>query len=554
MRRMIAATLLCMAACGDGGGDDDPPPTGELACEVVRYEYAVDLTTRAASSRVILDVVEPGDCLTIGFRASRLEDVRLDGAPIKAGELRDGELWACGAGWEAGAQIALESAQEVPAETWEDSQVGFSARPDLEGADFTYLVSWVGGCDRFGPCDAHPARFATYRFEVTHPSGTQVLCPGEVMAGDQLTVCDFDLPGGPTYSTFGVAASPSWFTVDLGTWDGVRVTLYDTPSSGTADAYDPAINEAFLTFMQDRFGPFPYGDELRLIFAPTYWRGFEHPGSIVLSDRLVLGPGTFDYADPLTHVINHEIAHQWAGDQTTLADVYDFAWKEAMVEYITYVFEDETQPATVPRRTLSYWKALTGRADWYPVPGERPELIDYYGDVYGAGSLILFRQVEGLFGRDAVMAALAELLGEPRTLSMAEVQDALERATGADLEVYFQRWVYGEGAPAWPHVAVDITGDSPGELTVTATQIVDDDGGWFGCAFAIELTGDGDETAEVWIDYGPDGAETVTETVTVDFPVTGHVVDRGLHCAIWEQVGSARAARERVPHPWSVER
>ena len=38
--------------------------------------------------------------------------------------------------------------------------------------------------------------------------------------------------------------------------------------------------------MQSQFGPWPYGSELRVLTAPTYWDGFEHPGNIVLADGL----------------------------------------------------------------------------------------------------------------------------------------------------------------------------------------------------------------------------------------------------------------------------
>jgi aminopeptidase N len=561
MRRL--ATVFVLGAfwfgCGDGGGEGDEPdargdgdadgdaapPAGPIEYEVERYDYRIDLATRAARSEVSLRAVTAGDCVAIPFRAAVVGDVELGGAAARSAEVDGGQLVACGAGWDAGAELILALDLEVPAETLGDTQVGFSVTVDLEGAPFTYLVSWVGGCDRFGPCDAAPDRFARYRFEVAHPQGTHVLCPGVITAGDTSTVCEFEHDGGPTYSTFGIAASPSWERIDLGDWGGVRAWLYDAPSTGAAEAFDADTHAAFLAWMSERFGPYPYGDEIRFATGPTYWSGFEHPGNILLYDRLHLEMSS--YADALVHVTNHEIAHQWAGDETTLADTYDFVWKEAMAEYLAFVFEDEAIDPAVARATAFAWKSFSRFAAYYPVPAEEPPLVDYYGDVYGPGPMILFRQIEALFDRAAVMEALASLLGEERAISVADVQAALEASTGADLDGYFDAWVYGEGDPIWPTVdiAVAQTGSGPVELTVTQVT-----GGAppYGCAFAVRLIGDGaEQTHDVWIDFGVDGAASVTAMAEPGFAVTDHQVDPLAHTLVREAVPSA--APPWIPEP-----
>src|SRR5690606_8409070 len=145
---------------------------------------------------------------------------------------------------------------------------------------------------------------------------------------------------------------------------------------------------------------YPYGDELRVVTGPTYWSGFEHPGNIVLDDGLDR-PMSSRYSRPVAHVLNHEIAHQWAGDQTTLADTYDFVWKEAMAEYLSYVYEDEAGIPNEALVTARAWKAFANGAAYYPVPEDatRPTLLQYYGEVYGPGPMILFRQLESLASR-----------------------------------------------------------------------------------------------------------------------------------------------------------
>src|SRR5690606_26581551 len=158
----------------------------------------------------------------------------------------------------------------IPPAVLATSQVGSAITRDMQGNDFYYRVSWVNGCDRFGPCDNRPEQFATYRVTVTHPAAFTARCPGTITeASDTETVCDFAHAGGPTYSTFGVAAYPAWTQPDKGAWGGVQVTLYDREQTLIDAAIDPAYHGGFMEWMQSTFGPYPYGSELRVLTAPT---------------------------------------------------------------------------------------------------------------------------------------------------------------------------------------------------------------------------------------------------------------------------------------------
>ena len=537
------ALALCLAACG---ADQGPQGPGEATA--VHYDYAIDLASRQAEVAVTLEVTTAGNCFEIPLRAGALADVTLDGDSA-SGTLQGNVLTACGNGWDAGESIVLAAGVTVRDETWGESQVGFSITEDAEGGLFTYLVSWVGGCDQFAPCDNRPDTFARYTFRVTHPADHTVLCPGAITRdSDTQTTCDFAETEAPTYSTFAVMASPSWVEVDLGDWSGVSVSLYDLPSIDFASAIDGAQHADFIAWMTERFGPYPYGDELRLAVAPTYWNGFEHPGNIALSETLEIADSA--YADPLAHTINHELAHMWAGDRTTLASTHDFVWKEAMAEYLTFAFTEERVSETEALATASAWKLFSGGAMFHPVPGEAPPLLDFYGDVYGPGPMILFRQLEVMFSRAEVMAAIAELLGRP-VIGVADVQAALEASTGADLAGYFDRWVYGEGAPVYPRFEIAVTDNGDGSVDVTATQI-ELQFGLAGAAFSVRLTGENGEAHDVPFDLGPDGAESTTVTATPGFVVTGHQFDPFRSTLAQSASAAPAPALSGRDNPWVV--
>ncbi|MEZ4406958.1 MAG: M1 family aminopeptidase [Polyangiales bacterium] len=515
------------------------PPTGPARATVRHYDYDLDVTTDATRAALTLEVTQAGDCLTVPCRLTAVESVSVDGAPARDVSLADGALRLCapeGTGWSLGARLTVETRATLPRATWRPTQVGYSVRRDREGHDFTYLQSWVGQCDRAGPCDNDPSVFATYRFTVTHPKGTTVLCPGTITPGAGSTVCEFTHDGGPTYSTFAVMVGQSWTPVDLGTASGVRLTLYDLPSSGIAAAIDPARLRAFVSWMSATFGPYPYGDALRLVAVPLYWAGFEHPGNIAISENLARGRAE--------HTILHEIAHQWAGDQTTLASVDDFVWKEATAEYLAFTFEREQGPASAATATLQVWRDASSALRQHPIPSAPVPLVDFYGSAYGPGPMVLYRQLEAYSSRAQVLEGIRAVLGRPRALSVDDLRESLERSTGQSLATYLPGWLRGEGAPTWPTVRVARDGDA-GPWTVT----YDPRGASRGCRFTVRFEGAEGQSAEARFDIATDGAGERSHTVTTDFAVARVLIDPDHEALVFPDPGNPSFARVALAPP-----
>lgn len=568
LRRAALACSLLIAACGDDSpaddngdcvpntdgecvedDDNDPDFAGDCGPDalcpgpdaapvtatatVTRYEYQFDLTTRVALPAITLEVEEPGECVALDYTGPELFSVIINGAAPTSMALADGKLTVCAAApFATDETVVVEAQLTVPLATLGPTQVGYSITDDEDGNPFSYMVSWVGGCSQFGPCDARPGTFANHTFVITHPADELVRCSGTIteISATQ-TRCLFELDGGPTYSTFGFGASASWTEASRGTWGSAAVTLYDRTSSGTAAVLNDATHDAFVQFMETTIGPYPYGGDLRIVVAPTYWAGFEHPGNIVLSDELAGSPYT------LTHTVNHEIAHQWAGDQTTLADTYDFVWKESMAEYLTYVFESETNPPYAAT-TLNDWKRGSVGVNFYLVPGEQPPLVSYYGDVYGPGPLILFRQLEVLTSRAQVLAALRDVLGSERTLSVDGLITALETRTGLDLTDYATAWIYGMGPPPRPRVRRTFENN---ELHVELTA-----GQTLRCKFSVALEGANGERVLVPVDTFRDGPDQ-TIAVTPGFEVVDTELDPNDECLVLQATVTADEVRDTRP-------
>nr|WP_253899834.1 M1 family aminopeptidase [Corallococcus carmarthensis] len=239
----------------------------------------------------------------------------------------------------------------------------------------------------------------------------------------------------------------------------------------------------------------------------------EHPANIILRDNLPLLPRS--YANMTLHTLMHEIVHQWAGDRTTLASAGDFPWKEAVAEYLTYVFEDEhrSEEATW---TLAYWDRLARTASYYlrPRDSPAPPFLTFVNDIYGTGPMILLVQLESLLGRAQVLAGLQAFLAEPGVRSIEDLRTALEAASGRDLQRYFDTWVDGEGEPDWPYFQVEWS--QADALTLTVTQRTQT-GKAYPCEVELELQGEAPEQRRrVTVSYGLE-----PESATVGLMVEG---------------------------------
>lgn len=534
-------------ASGPGnGGSGGNGPVGEVTASVQRYDLSFDLEAMTSTSVLTLDVAAPGgDCFSISSElpatAASFDATALD--PLNV--THDGvQLHACGPSLAPGVHTFTAAATLVD-HTFHGLDVGLSVTEDLAGNPFSYLLSWVGGCDHFGACDDDPSRLVELTYEIAHPAGTIALCPGKLTAGETSTTCEVLGTKAPTYSAYAAMTNPGWVRTPFVEAAGVDVVFYEADGGTIADSLDPASVTAFLEWITDLLGPMPYGDELRFAGAPTVWLGFEHPANIVLLEDI--DKVATSYEDTAMHVFMHEVIHQWAGDRSTLATTQDFAWKEATAEYLAYVFEDEQRPPAEAASSLEYWDLISLQAQWHVRPTDMPAPAahEFYGDVYGPGPMLLYVQLEPLIGRDNVLAGIADFLAQPGARSVDDLRLALEAASGEDLEAYFAAWVVGSGAPTYPTFTVATTPDGNGNVVVTVTQ-APVEGAPFPCAVEIDIVGATTE-ATVLADFGTNPAQDSTEVVIPFAEAVQDTLVDPRHKVVDVPAGANLVARPRHP-------
>ncbi len=229
-------------------------------------------------------------------------------------------------------------------------------------------------------------------------------------------------------------------------------------------------------------GNFPFGG-MENISATTMTEG-------TLGDELSQRDGTS------VGLVAHEAAHQWFGDLITCNDWAEIWLNEGFATYLTNLYYERTRGADEFRirmrdAQLSYTAADVGSQ-------RRPTVHDFYKDPFdlffdgkayagGASRLHLLRFE---LGDEAFFRGIQLYVSdnEGRSVSTEDLRDAMETASGRDLEAFFDQWLYGSG---YPELLVSWSWDEAlGQVDLEVEQIQDTDRGTpkvFSFAVDVEL-------------------------------------------------------------------
>jgi aminopeptidase N len=170
-----------------------------------------------------------------------------------------------------------------------------------------------------------------------------------------------------------------------------------------------------LPYYERKLGvPYPY-EKLDLLFVSGLSSlAYSVPGLIVLQDQLLNDPEHASADLYLATVIAHELAHAWAGGLVVMRSREDRWLDEALATYLSRTALAEILPGATP------WAASTSAA------------LPDYGYASNAAAI---KQLEGLIGRQAVIAGLGALLRRHAhgSASKDDLARAWSRASRQDL-------------------------------------------------------------------------------------------------------------------------
>ena len=203
--------------------------------------------------------------------------------------------------------------------------------------------------------------------------------------------------------------------------------------------------DAIVAYFGRTIGPFPY-EQLLHVQSATRFGGMENAGAIFYADRL------FRTANGVgTSLIAHETAHQWFGDAVTEAE-WGHVWlSEGFATYFAALYTEHSQGDSAfraeMRRTRNEILAAREVAERPVIDTAQTDLLELLNtNSYQKGGWVL-HLLRGQVGDSAFFRGVRDYYaGQVHGNALtAQLQLAIERASGQDLRWFFDQWLRRPG-------------------------------------------------------------------------------------------------------------
>ncbi len=381
--------------------------------------------------------------------------------------------------------------------------------------------NWPDRVHHWIPCLDHPSAKASVRFTVTAPRRDLVVANG------QLTNKRDNTDGTTTWVYTESKPIPAYcMVIAVGEFallqpaERTRTPLLYYVPQPDRDYAIKGFSAAppSLDFFSTLIAPYPY-EKLALIVGATRFGGMENSSAIVFPGSLFNErtsssmSARFGIRRSLEEVTAHEIAHQWFGDSVTEETWADLWLSEGFATYFAGLFIERYDGAQdfrdyMRRQAETYF--VFEREHRIPLHDtQTPDLFALLnGNNYQKGAWVL-HMLRGLLGDEAFFRGIREFYNAHKEAN-ADSNDfraAMEKASGADLKEFFERWVYKSGHPRYEAEWKWRTAGAQrgGTLTITLRQMQRDEA--FLTPLTVEVLMPGKTTKRDRIT--PKGKETV---------------------------------------------
>jgi aminopeptidase N len=328
---------------------------------------------------------------------------------------------------------------------------GLNMVVNIHGEPTAFTDDWFNHARQWLPVIDYIASKATAEFIVTTKSEYQVISNG-------MLVEQIDLPGGlrRTHWSQNVPVSPWLYSLGVAHF----VVRQDAPVRGVPLSYwafpqDEVKGLAALEreargafeFFSERVGPFAYA-KLAHIEAAGMGGGTELATSIFYGEKSVTAGNA---------PVVHETAHQWFGDAVTENDWNDVWLSEGFATYFTLLYTEHAAGRDAFVDGLRRSRETVLRVESGSLPNTPVVHVNFNeaGEtgpnnqlVYQKGSWTL-HMLRGLVGTDAFWRGIRLYYQSHMNglASSADLEAAMEQASGQDLAWFFRQWLTRTGEP-----------------------------------------------------------------------------------------------------------
>lgn len=346
---------------------------------------------------------------------------------------------------------------------------GLTIAENMYGERTFFTDNWPDRAHHWFPCVDHPSDRALVDFTITAPSHYQVIATGTL----QMKV---NMPGRRTTHFWSSSVSlpvkvmgfaAAGFAVQyLDDIDGIPWSNWVYPQNMEEGFRDFSVTPEILRFFAGMIAPYPF-EKIANVQSTIPYGGMENAGNIFYHERSVSGDRTIKYT------MVHEMAHQWFGNSVTEQDWPHLWLSEGIATWLTNRYlEQESGYESYREKLITQRERVIeySRSGLAPVVDHHAENITdlLNPNVYDKGAWIL-HMLRRKIGEENLVSALTEFYDRYR-LGHACTDDfmkVIEDVSGADMEQFFDDWLYSAGHPV---LAVS-TRFGNGRLTMELLQV-----------------------------------------------------------------------------------
>jgi aminopeptidase N len=279
------------------------------------------------------------------------------------------------------------------------------------------------------------------------------------------------------------------------TWHNIPIT-YNVPR-GMEDTIDPTFSHTkeMLDFFSERFGvAYPWDQYAQTAVDDFVASGMENVSATTLAARdIVHAELASEKPEAADGLISHEMTHQWFGDLVTCKDWTNTWLNEGFATFGATLWEEHYYG--VDASGYRYWReqnAWMQSRELYPIPIVTRDIndsVEYVGNVYDKAGWVIHMLREQM-GDEPFFRALKHYLEANRLQNVvtADLAKAVEESSGTNVDLFFDQWIYGAGAPRF---IVRSTYDDAGmkvSLSVKQAQKVEGHVGLFRVPVDVSIT------------------------------------------------------------------
>ena len=428
----------------NGIGDALFPSLGNPGIDVEHYTLALDYDPQrhqiSATAHLDLVMTEDRSTFSLDSDGPVVSSVVVDGSPATFVAAQPELLITPGVPLTSGQRVGVDvtytlSPEPIPSAAGQT--VGWFTTPGG-----SYVLNEPEGAHTWIPCDDHPSDQATFRFELTVPTGLTAVANGALIdhtstATTETWVWQEDRP----MATYLIQL----LTGDYELVDGVGpnglplVSAVLREDRDTVQSYLDTIDDQ-IDYFDDFFGPYPLDRYGIAIADSVSGLAMETMGRSQFS-RDDFSTGRLDYVQEL--LLSHELAHQWFGDAVSPSRWIDVWLNESFATYGEWMWLDHAGVRTMEDSASS---GLTGRESDATATPTAAAMFSF--NRYDGGAVVL-HALRKTIGDELFFTLMrrwvADNNGSSRTTE--DFVALANEVSGQDLTEFFATWLYADVVP-----------------------------------------------------------------------------------------------------------